>query len=72
VIASCGHGWEQIGWEWDLPRLAAWNRMTGKMPPLAIMVGRYLGYKPPEADTSKLTQEQHAARLLGQLGMNIG
>jgi hypothetical protein len=71
VIASTRHDWEQIGQQWDLPRLAAWNRMTGNLPPLAMMVGRYLGYKAPDVETKPMTQEEHAKRLLGQLGMSV-
>ncbi len=72
MISTHTASWEVVGWEWDLPRLRALNELTGNMPPLQIMVGRYMGYKPPEPDTSHMTTEQHAARLLGQLGMNVG
>ncbi len=63
--------WETVGQHWDMPRLNAWNRMTGHLPPLHLMVGRYLGYKKKEAEAKPLTPEEHAKRLLGQLGIGI-
>jgi hypothetical protein len=45
----------------------AWNKHMGGLPSLAVMVGRYLGYKPPEGPQKEMTQEEHAARLMGSL-----
>lgn len=40
------------------------------LPSLQLMIGRYLGYKPPTAAEPKLTDEQHAERLMrGLMGM---
>lgn len=64
MIANTGHTWSEVGQEWDLPRLFAWTRTIGRLPPLQCMVGHYLGYKMPEAEQPELTMEEHAARLL--------
>ena len=53
-----------MGREWDLPRLQAWTRTIGRLPPLQAMVGRYLGYDMPKATEEKLTDEEHAAKLI--------
>jgi hypothetical protein len=73
VIGSTGDSsWETVGQEWDIPRLEAWRKSTNNWPPLMMMVGHYLGYKPPEPDTSKMTTEQHAQRLMDELGVALG
>jgi hypothetical protein len=41
----------------------------GRLPPLQVMVGRYLGYETPTSPDASpnLSMEEHAARLMGQL-----
>jgi hypothetical protein len=50
-----------------LPRLAAWSRYTGNLPPLQMMVGWYLGYEKPKSASPKLTKEEHEAQLISSL-----
>jgi len=51
--------------------LVAWNRYSLQFPPLHALVAKYLQYEPPpKEDGKKLTMEEHAAKLLGQLGFN--
>jgi hypothetical protein len=52
--------------DWDVPRLAAWRRTIGKLPPLKEMVAHYLGYKPIE-DAAPVNKESHAENLVTQL-----
>lgn len=53
-MASTGQGWEQIRAEWDIPRIAAWNKYAADNPPVHLMVAAYLGIKrkgaPPTSD----------------------
>jgi len=51
-------------------RFESWQKARGSLPVLDRMVGAFMGYKipEPEQDTAQMTQEQHAERLLGQLG----
>jgi hypothetical protein len=71
LIACTGHTWSEIDLEWDIPRLDAWTRSIGRLPPLQAMVGRYIGYPMPESPDPKLSPDDAAARLMGQLtGMN--
>ena len=54
-----------------MPRLDSFFRVSRKVPPPAIMIARHVGYKmeEPEKQIAKnLTSEQHAARLLSELG----
>jgi hypothetical protein len=67
-----GHTFRQIDEQWDQPRLEAWNRLMGGMPPLAVMVGSYIGYKPPEggkgASGRRETLEEAGARIMKGFG----
>lgn len=38
----------------------------GRLPPLQLMVGRYLGYK-PEAEAQSSSPDDHAKNLISQL-----
>jgi hypothetical protein len=69
-VAATGQSWSSVGWEWDLVRFEAWQKARGSLPILDRMVGAFMGYKTsePEVDTSNMTEQQHAERLLGQLG----
>jgi lambda repressor-like predicted transcriptional regulator len=42
-MACTGQTWRQIGRDWDLPRLTAWNAYSRKHPPLHLMIAAYLG-----------------------------
>lgn len=54
-MVCTGQTWEEIGQQWDLPRLEAWNVYNRDHPPLHIMVAAYLGVKPkkPRGDDRK-------------------
>lgn len=69
-MACTHHTWDEIDRQWDVPRLVAWNKYSAQFPPLHALVAKYLGYKPPEPETKAMTTEEHAARLLSQLGFN--
>lgn len=42
-MACTGQTWREIGREWDLPRLEAWNAYSKQHPPLHMMVASYFG-----------------------------
>lgn len=42
-MACTGQTWREIGRDWDLPRLEAWNAYNKQHPPLHLMVAAYLG-----------------------------
>lgn len=72
---ACTHtaSWAVIGQEWDIPRLLAWQRTIGNLPPLQHMIGAYLKYKLPEREKTPLSKEDHAERLImGLIGGMAG
>lgn len=45
---STGWTYDQVGEQFDLPRLRAMNEYWAGSPPVHVAVARYLGYKPKE------------------------
>lgn len=62
-----GDSWEEIGQQWDIPRLNAWNRARGILPPLDTMIAAFLGYELPKPETERLSVEEHGKKLVEQL-----
>jgi hypothetical protein len=54
-----------IGEKWDIPRMLAWNKVMGGLPPLAFMVGRFIGYE--VVDTKPVDPEEHNADLISKI-----
>jgi hypothetical protein len=48
-MACTGQTWQEIGRDWDIPRLDAWNRYSRDHPPLHLLVAAYLGVKPKKS-----------------------
>jgi hypothetical protein len=71
VIATTGNTWNEIIQTWTIPRVLKWYQTTRGFPPLAVMVGSYIGYKPNDPDNvlgKRETDEEAAKRILGGLG----
>jgi len=58
VVDCTGWTWADTERDLDLHRLAALNRQWARQPPVAQMVAAYLGYKPPDVNTSAAPDDQ--------------